>query len=204
MFVVSVLKLFRPGIIRPFNKQRNFKQPDMIKSYFITGWRNLWRSKLHSSLNIVGLTLGIACFLLIGLYVFDERTFDQQHTKLDRIYRVIENKSQRGEVTATAAAGYKLAEQSKATIPEVENTTRIQRIGRANLVDPENAIPFQEDVFIADEHFLEIFDFPLITGNKATALKEPNSIIINEDLAMRLFSKTDVVGREPEIQFYAG
>jgi putative ABC transport system permease protein len=204
LFVMGVLKLFRPGIIRSFGKRRTINGTDMIKSYFTTGWRNLWRSKLHSILNIAGLTLGISCFLVIGLYVFDETTFDRQHTKGDRIYRVIEHRSLRGETTVTAAAGYKLAEESRNTIPEVENTTRIQRSGRANLVDPVNPLPFQEDVVIADEHFLEIFDFPLVMGDRRTALKEPNSIIIDEDLAMRLFNRIDVIGRNVRFSFMPG
>src|SRR5688572_28499809 len=98
----------------------------MIKNYFKSAWRNLWRNKLYSTLNIAGLTFGITCFLLIGLYVFDELTFDQQHSRADRIYRVIEHKNVRGEATTIAAAGYKLAEESKKTIGEVENTTRVQ------------------------------------------------------------------------------
>src|ERR1041385_1885383 len=204
LFIIGVMKLFRPGIIRSFRKQRTLNSTDMIKSYFVTGWRNLWRNKLHSALNIVGLTLGIACFLLIGLYVFDDRTFDRQHAKSDRIYRVVEHRDQRGEVTVTASSGYKLAEESKNTIPEVENATRMMRTGRANLVDPNNSVPFQEDVVIADEHFLEIFDFPLVMGDKRTALREPNSIVINEDLAMRIFNKVDVVGRNVKFSFMPG
>src|SRR5688572_23493184 len=85
----------------------------MLKNYFKTTWRNLWRNKLYTTLNVAGLTFGISCFLLIGLYLFDELTFDQQHTKADRIYRVIEHKNVNGEATTIAAAGYKLAEESK-------------------------------------------------------------------------------------------
>ncbi|SHG47603.1 putative ABC transport system permease protein [Chryseolinea serpens] len=194
-FIVDVLLLFRPGIIRSKAKYNTLKRSHMINSYFKTGWRNLLRSKLHSGLNIVGLTFGIVCFLLIGLYVFDELTFDQQHVNAERIYRVIEHKNVRGEATTIAAAGYKLAEESKHSIPEVENITRIMRTGRANLVDPENPVPFQETVTIADDHFLEIFDFPLVEGDRRTALKEPASIIIDEDLALRIFNRTDVMGK---------
>ena len=68
----------------------------MIKSYFIMGWRNLWKSKLYSSLNVLGLTFGMVCFLLIGLYVYDELNFDTQHNHGDRIYRVITH--EKGEV----------------------------------------------------------------------------------------------------------
>ncbi|MBC7828349.1 MAG: ABC transporter permease [Chitinophagaceae bacterium] len=173
----------------------------MIKNYFKTAWRNLWRNKLYTSLNIAGLTFGISCFLLIGLYLFDELTFDQQHVKADRIYRVIEHKNVNGETTTVAAASYKLAEESKKTIAEVENTTRVQRMGRANLINPENPVNFQETVTVADENFLQIFDFPLLSGDKKTVLQEPNSIIINEDLAMRLFNKIDVLGKTLQFSF---
>src|SRR5258705_3167754 len=152
----------------------------MIKNYFKTAFRTLFKDKLYTTLNVAGLTFGISCFLLIGLYVFDELTFDEQHTKAGRIYRVIEHKSVNGEITTIAAAGYKLAEESKKTIPGVENTTHIQRTGRANILSTDNPSNFfQETVTVADEHLLEIFDFSLIAGDKTTALKEPNSIIIN-------------------------
>jgi putative ABC transport system permease protein len=194
-FIIDVLLLFRPGIIKSKAKYQNLNSSDMIQSYLKTGWRNLWRSKLHSALNILGLTFGIVCFLLIALYVFDELTFDQQHANVNRIYRVIEHKNVKGEATTIAAAGFKLAEESKHSIPEVESTTRMMRTGRANLVDPEHPVPFQETVTIADENFLQIFDFPLIEGDRRTALKEPASIVINQDLAMRIFNRTDVMGK---------
>ena len=198
-FIVDVLLLFRPGIIKPTSEYQYVTNYGMIKSYFKTGWRNLWRNKLYSTLNVTGLTFGIVCFLLIGLYVFDEMTFDLQHTHAERIYRVVEHKNESGEETTIAAASFKLAEESKISIPEVENTTRFMRIGRANLVDPENPVPFQETVTIGDENFLRILDFPLLEGDRHTALKEPNSIIINEDLAMRIFNSVDVMGRN--VQF---
>ena len=199
-FIIDVLLLFRPGIIKSKTSQ-NLNSVNMIGNYFKTGWRNLWRSRLHSALNITGLTFGIVCFLLIGLYVFDELTFDRQHTNVERIFRVVEHKNVRGEATTIAAAGYKLAEQSTHLIPEVEVTTRLSRPGRANLVDPEKPVPFQETVTIADEHFLEIFDFPLIAGDRHTALKEPASIVINEDLAMRIFNTTDVMGKNVQFSY---
>src|SRR6185436_471324 len=174
----------------------------MIKNYFKIAWRSLWKNKLYTTLNVAGLTFGISCFLLIGLYLFDELTFDEQHSKADRIYRVIENKTVNGEATIIAAAGYKLAEESKKTIAEVENTTHFQRMGRANLLASENPTNFfQETVTVADENLLQIFDFPMISGDKKTALKEPNSIIINEELAKRLFNKTDVLGKTLEFSF---
>jgi len=199
LFIADVLLLFRPGIIKPTTEYQQITNYGMIKSYIKTGWRNLWRNKLYSTLNVTGLTFGIVCFLLIGLYVFDELTFDLQHTNAKRIYRVVEHKNINGEATTIAAAGFKLAEEAKHNIPEVENTARLWRIGRANLVDPENPVPFQETVTLANQNFLNMFDFPLIAGDRHTALKEPNTIVINEDLATRIFHSVDVLGKN--VQF---
>ncbi len=173
----------------------------MLKNYFNIAWRTLLHNKLYSVINIAGLTFGISCFILIGLYLFDELTFDRHHSNADRIYRVVEHKNVKGEETTIAAAGYKLATESKKSISEIENTTRFARNGRANLVDPQNPVYYQETVSIADENFLSIFDFPLLSGNRKTALKEPNSIIINEDLAKRLFGNTNVMGKTLEFSF---
>ena len=174
----------------------------MIKNYFKIAWRSLWKNRLYTTLNVAGLTFGISCFLLIGLYLFDELTFDEQHSKADRIYRVVEHKTVNGEATTIAAAGFKLAEESKKAIAEVENTTLLVRAGRANILTPENpANFFQETVTQADENFLQIFDFPMISGDRKTALKEPNTIVINEDLAKRLFKKTDVIGKTLQFSF---
>jgi putative ABC transport system permease protein len=195
----DVLLLFRPGIIRSANKYEPVTNYSMIRSYVKVGLRNLWKSKLYSALNITGLTFGIVCFLLIALFVFDELTFDQQHTNADRIYRVVEHKSVKGEETTIAAGSYKLAEESRRQIPEIENATRVQRPGRANLVDPNNPVNFQESVTIADERFLQIFDIPLIAGDRRTALTQPYSIIINEELAKRIFNNLNVIGKQ--VQF---
>lgn len=170
MAVVSVLPPFvRRRKPKNFYTQPSFLHSDMIRNYFIITLRTLSRNKLYTTLNVAGLTFGITCFLLIGLYLFDELTFDQQHTNASRIFRVVEYKNVKGEQSTIAAASYKLAEESKKMIPEVENTTRFQRIGRANLIDPKNPVPFQETVTVADENFLQIFDFPLILGDKNSA-----------------------------------
>lgn len=202
MLFKDILFLFRPGIIRSAGLNQPLTNTSMIKSYVTMGWRSLLKNKLYATLNVVGLTFGIVCFLLIGLYVYDELTFDNQHLNGDRIYRVIttENNPNNG-TTKVAAAGYMLAQESKRAIPDVEMTTRMQRWGRANLVDPENPVNVQETITVADEFFLQVFDFPLIEGDRKTALKEPNSIVITEDLAMRLFSRTDVINKYLQFSF---
>jgi putative ABC transport system permease protein len=192
----DVLLLFRPGIIRSATIHPPVIHQAMLKSYVLMGWRNLWKNKLYSTLNVLGLTFGMVCFLLIGLYVYDELSFDEQHTQGERIYRVIrQERNPDRETTTVAAAGYRLAEESRLALPEVAMTTRMQRLGRANLVDPANPVNVQETVTVADEYFLQVFDFPLIEGDRRTALKEPNSIVITEDLAMRIFGGKEVINQ---------
>lgn len=179
----------------------NTKTPHMFRNYFKMAWRTLFQNKLYTTLNVIGLSFGITCFMLIGLYIFDELTYDQQHSNANRIYRLVEHKNVRGEQTVIAAGGYKLAEEAKKSIGEIENTARMTRIGRANLVDADKPVPFQETVTSTNQNFLDIFDFPFIAGDPNTALKEPNTIIITEDLAKRLFGKTDVLGRNLKYSF---
>lgn len=173
----------------------------MIKNYFKTAWRNLLRNRLLTLIHVSGLTFGISCFLLIGLYLFDEYTYDHQHKNIDRIYRVIEQKNVRGAASKVAAASYNLAEQSKKNITGVENITRISRTGRANLVDPLNPVYIQENVTVADENFFKIFDFELLEGDRNTVLDEPNTIVITESLAMRIFNTRQVTGRSLDFGF---
>jgi putative ABC transport system permease protein len=174
----------------------------MFKNYFKTACRTLFRNKLYTALNLAGLTFGISCFLLIGLYVFDELSFDTQYQNSERIYRVVEHKTVNGEATTIAAAGYQVAESARKKIPGIENATRIQRIGRANILTPENPGNFfQETVTVGDKNLLEVFDFPLVSGNRHTALTEPSTIILNESLARKLFNSTDILGKTVKFSF---
>ena len=173
----------------------------MFKNYFKTAFRSLFRNKLYSLLNIVGLTFGITCFLLIGLYLFDEITFDQQHSKAKSIYRVIQHRKTPAEELTIAASSYNLSEESKKTIADIAGAARITRTGRANLTNPENQKTFQETVVWANEDLMGMFDFETVEGTSKTALNEPNSIVIVEELAQRLFGTTHVVGKTLSFEF---
>ncbi|WP_428654467.1 ABC transporter permease [Runella sp.] len=174
----------------------------MIRNYLKIALRTLVRNKLYTALNVAGLTFGISCFLLIGLYLFDELTFDRQHSKTERIYRVIEHKKSSEEDLTIAAGSYKLAEESKKAIAEIENTARITRSGRDNISIPKSKNRFQETIAIADNGLMEIFDFETIDGDAKTALKEPNSIVIVEALAQKLFTDSKVVGKTVKFDFF--
>lgn len=173
----------------------------MIKSYFKIAWRTLFQNKLYTGLNIAGLTFGISFFLLIGLYLFDEWTFDQQHDKANRIYRVIEHKNTNGKELTIAGASYKLAEESKKTIGEIETTTRVTKNGDEHISNPDNPAKFYETIWMCDSNLMKVFDFDMVVGDKNTALSEPYSVILTEDLALKLFNSTQIVGKTVRIAF---
>ncbi|GAB3698905.1 ABC transporter permease [Spirosoma flavus] len=199
---LDVLAYMRPEFIR--RKPTEFPNPTnaaMIRNYLKITFRTLSRNKLYTTLNVAGLTFGVTCFLLIGLYLFDELTFDQQHSNASRIYRAIQHKKGPTEDLTIAASSFKVSEESRKSIGEIENTARIVRVGRANLTNPENKNTFQETVAYANSGMMEVFDFETVDGNSKSALTEPNSIVIVEEFAQRLFNTSQVVGKTLSLEF---
>ncbi|QDK80266.1 FtsX-like permease family protein [Spirosoma sp. KCTC 42546] len=197
----EVLAYLRPSMIkRQAEKYPTPTNTDMLRNYVKIAFRTLSRHKLYTVLNVAGLTFGITCFLLIGLYLFDELTFDQQHSKTNRLYRAIQHKKTASEDLLIAATSYKVAEEAKTHVGEIENSARIFRTGRANLSNPENKHTFQETITFGTASLLELFDFEVIDGNGKSGLTEPNSIIIVEELAQRLFNSTQVVGKTVDFE----
>src|SRR4030095_106907 len=168
----------------------------MIKHYFKIVLRNLWRNKTYSFINIFGLTLGLICFLLIALYVFDELTYDSFHKNAKNTYRVVETRiSPEGKESKVAAVGYKIAEQSTVAIPEVKKAARFTAFGRTNTSDPVSTNTIHELFITANPDFLQVFDFELLEGNRSTALTAPRSVILTEETAKRIYGVSSVVGR---------
>ena len=197
-YLLNVLSVLPPFVRRRKRKetyQSSTQYTAMIRNYFKITFRTLVRNKLYTTLNVAGLTFGISCFLLIGLYLFDELTFDQQHSRTEQIYRAIQHKKTPTDDLTIAASSYKVSEESKKSIGEIENSARIARIGRANLTNPENKNTFQESITFANSGLMEIFDFEVVDGDGKSALNEPNSIVITEELAQRLFNDTQVAGK---------
>ena len=168
----------------------------MIRHYFKIVLRNLWRNKTYSFINVFGLTLGLACFLLIALYIFDELTYDSFHKNANNIYRVVETKvSPQGKESKAAAVAYKISEQAPVMIPEVKKAGVFSTLGRANVSDPTSANTFYETFTIANPDFLNVFDFKLREGNRATALTAPGSVLLTEETAKKIYGVSPVVGK---------
>ncbi|MCW3091923.1 MAG: FtsX-like permease family protein [Ferruginibacter sp.] len=156
----------------------------------------MMKHKMFSSINVIGLTIGLTSFLLIALYIFDELTFDGFHKNGNNIYRVVDRKtSAEGKETKVAGAGWLVSEKAKADLPGIKDVARITTFGRINVSNVENTNVFYEDYTVANPGFLTAFDFKLLEGDRNTALMAPHSLIVTEETARKFFSTTSVIGK---------
>ncbi|MDH5704772.1 MAG: ABC transporter permease, partial [Candidatus Aminicenantes bacterium] len=166
----------------------------MIKNYIKTAFRNLIKHKAFSLINISGLAIGMACCLLIIIFVQDELSYDKFHAKADRIYRMTSEENQRGII-----ANYPLVFSGVPSVlqndySEVLNFVRFDP--RLNvLIGSGDKQFYEERLFYADASVFEVFTFPLIKGDPRTALKEPYSIVLTEKMAEKYFSGEDPIGQ---------
>ncbi len=168
----------------------------MLKSFFKITWRNLVSNRISSFINIFGLTVGLTCFLLISLYVFDELTFDRFHKNADDIFRVITHRTTpEGKEIKIAGAGYQVSENAKHDFPEIAETGRLISLGRTNVSAIGNSNVFYETYILGNEGFLKLFSFSFLKGDRTTALSLPHSVIITEETALKLFNSGDVTGK---------
>jgi putative ABC transport system permease protein len=168
----------------------------MFGNYVKIAFRNLWKQRIFSFINLFGLTTGLTCFLLIALYIFDEMTYDAFHKKAGSIYRVVETKtSPGGKETKVVSVAANIANTAKKDFPEVSEASRFSMLGRSNISNTENQKVFYESFFVADASFLKIFDFPLVEGDPASALDAPHSVVVTDETALRIFGEKNVVGK---------
>ncbi|SDF02337.1 ABC-type transport system, involved in lipoprotein release, permease component [Dyadobacter soli] len=165
----------------------------MLRNYLKIAWRNLLKNKMFSSINILGLALGMACSLLIMLWVQDEIKMDRFHENDTRLYSVMENQHYSGAINTYAATPGILAENIVKDIPEIEKASQVlweqQPVLRAgNVFDNEKGRYVQGD-------FLTMFSFKLKQGDAKTALKRPDGIVISQKLADKYFKGQDPLGK---------
>jgi putative ABC transport system permease protein len=159
----------------------------MIKNYFKTAWRNLINNKTDSSINIIGLSIGMAACLLILEFVNYELSFDRFNKNASDIYRVTNDRYQQGKLIQHGTITYSaVGPAMKADFPEVLNNTRVEPMG--NQILTLNDKKFEANNTLAvDNEFLSIFSYPLLAGNPRTALLDPNDIILTESMARKIF-----------------
>ena len=166
----------------------------MFKSYFKTALRSLSKNKFYTSINIIGLAIGIATCLLIFLYVTDELNYDTYNVKADRIYRVNNEIKFNGNYLDLAQAPALLGSTMAREIPQVQQYTRLSWYG-SFLVKKGNQNIQEGRVAYADSSLFDVFTFPVISGNAKTALQDYHSLVISETIAKKYFNSTDVVGK---------
>ena len=158
----------------------------MFKHYCIIAFRNLYKNKTYSIINVCGLAIGIACSILVFLYVQDELSYDSFHNNVDRIFRVnLVSKAPSGKVKYMAGQPLPLARTFMATFPEIEHVTRF--IEGTAVVRSSTHDASKEKVLFTDSDVFHIFSFPLSQGSIKTALAEKNDILISEAMAQRGF-----------------
>jgi putative ABC transport system permease protein len=166
----------------------------MVKNYLLIAIRNIFRNKLFSTVNILGLAFGIGSALLIFLWVNDELNVDKFHANGDRLYRVMENqKYSDGKIYTFMSTPGPMAPFIKDKYPEIEKATR-WTWQMTYLFQYEDK-SFFEQGFYVDQDFIEMFSFPFAAGDVNTALKEKNSIVISEKLAKKYFGDEDPLGK---------
>lgn len=166
----------------------------MFRNNLTIALRIFKRHKGYSFINIAGLTIGMACFILMMFYINHELSFDKFHAKYDRLYRVIrkypENQSSTFLYLATTPAS--LAPTMVEEFPEVTSCTRIKEV--TGTMHYENKA-FSETGLFADDHFFDLFSFSLLKGNKTSCLRDSFALVITEKLARKYFGAEDPVGK---------
>jgi putative ABC transport system permease protein len=168
----------------------------MIKNYLKIAFRSLFKHRYYSAINIVGMAVGIACFLLIFLYVQHEMSYDRYHEKADRIYRIAFSGNFGGGDLNFAGIGAPTAKAVVNDYPEVLTSCRIytQNTERHRIRHGEKTF-VETRVAFADAGLLNVFTIPLIAGNPETALAEPNTLVISNKMARKYFGAADPIGK---------
>ncbi len=167
----------------------------MLRNYLKIAFRNSVRYKGYTAINIVGLAIGMACCLVIFLFVRDELQYDRFHAKADRIFRIVNQLTSDGRQLQMARTPPAYGPALKRTFPAVEQSVRIFEFGSKELVRYADKKFTEPDILLADSTFFEVFSFPLVQGDPARALREPNSLVITETIARKYFGNQAPMGK---------
>ena len=169
----------------------------MIRNYFKTTFRNLWKNKGYSLLNIGGLAVGIACAGLILLWVEDELTFNHYFSNRDNLYKIKDRQTYDGTTFTFDATPGPLAQGMKSEIPGIKNTAR-STWGDNLLFTLNDKVIYEQGNFV-DAPFLAMFQLQFINGNAKDAFTQLHSLVISETMAEKFFGTTDVVGKSLKV-----
>ena len=167
----------------------------MFRNYITVALRHMSRRKGYAFINTMSLALGIACCLLILLYIRDELSYDRFHDKADRIYRVISEERQGGATVRTAEVMTPTVKQMREDFPEVEDMVRFNPPVNAWMVKYGDRGFYERSFYLADASVFNIFDVPLLKGNPRTALSGSDRVVLSESVARKYFGDEDPMGK---------
>jgi putative ABC transport system permease protein len=165
----------------------------MWRNYLKTASRNVWRNKTFSLINVVGLAVGMAGAILLLLWIQNELSADQFHSKKDRVYQVMARVKSSDGIDVWNGTSQPMGPTLKADYPQVEEMARTNWVAAFILKNGDRQI--QSYGYLTDPGFLKMFDFPLLKGNAQTALNDPHSILLTERLAKKLFGKEEALNQ---------
>ncbi len=167
----------------------------MLRNYLLTSLRNIRKHKGYSFINIAGLALGMACCILIIIFIMTEMSYDSFHAKSDRIFRLGLDAALGERVLLMPISNNPTAPVLIKDYPEVENAVRIRPWNSRTSITYEGRQFFEEGIFWADRPFFEIFSFPLLKGDPQTALQTANAVVMTESAANKYFGMQDPIGK---------
>jgi putative ABC transport system permease protein len=179
-----------PGYVKNFFIWSNA----MLKNYLRIAVRNLRKHKGYSFINIAGLAVGMACALFIFLWIQDELSYDRFHANAENLFRLEQEADEALGKFRHSSMPYSLGPILKAEIPEIRDATRIVDQNSFYIRYGEKAF-FESKVLAVDPQILQMFTFPLLKGDPATALSQPGSLVITEDMAKKYFGGADPLGK---------
>ena len=166
----------------------------MLSNYFRIAVRNITKNKGYSLINIAGLAIGLACFILITFYVTYELSYDNYHTDVDLIYRVATYDVDSGEEYITANTSAPVGPTILDEAPQVEYAARIMSLGLGPM-KYENNVFYEDGRLFADQSFLDVFDVKFVQGDRKTALDQPWAVVMTESMALKYFGSENPVGQ---------
>ncbi len=197
--LISILQLFRPSLIKPLLDKPLLNDNGMLKNYFKISIRNLAKQRLYSTVNIVGLAIGLAAFLIINEYIKFERSYDKFFTNSDQIYRLTTDQVMDSVITTRDAMSFNPSGKALTDeLPEVLDYTCTYKFSEI-VFRHNDQVRYEKNMVAADSNYFKLFDYRFIQGDPSTALNNPNSLVLTKAKAVSYFGDADPIGKEIRI-----